>query len=111
MKLVGDGVEAQAEQVMCNMEAILAAAGCTFADVVKTTILCGGVNPAQPQALRLSAHVHAHPRRLTDIADFGAVNKIYAQRFPANPPARSTFAVSALPLGAKVEIEATAVLH
>jgi enamine deaminase RidA (YjgF/YER057c/UK114 family) len=40
MKLVGDGVEEQAEQVMCNMEAILAAAGCTFADVMKTTILC-----------------------------------------------------------------------
>jgi 2-iminobutanoate/2-iminopropanoate deaminase len=46
MKLVGDGVEAQAEQVMCNMEAILAAAGCTFADVVKTTILCGALNTA-----------------------------------------------------------------
>jgi 2-iminobutanoate/2-iminopropanoate deaminase len=40
MKLVGDGVEEQAEQVMNNMEAILGAAGCTFADVVKTTILC-----------------------------------------------------------------------
>ena len=40
MKLAGDGVEEQAEQVMRNMEAILAAAGCTFDDVVKTTVLC-----------------------------------------------------------------------
>ena len=50
------------------------------------------------------------PRRLTSISDFSVVNQIYARRFPSNPPARSTFAVSALPLGAKVEIEATAVL-
>jgi enamine deaminase RidA (YjgF/YER057c/UK114 family) len=48
--------------------------------------------------------------RLTSISDFSAVNQIYARRFPSNPPARSTFAVSALPLGAKVEIEATAAL-
>jgi 2-iminobutanoate/2-iminopropanoate deaminase len=47
---------------------------------------------------------------LTSISDFALVNQIYARRFPASPPARSTFAVSALPLGAKVEIEATAVL-
>ena len=50
-------------------------------------------------------------RRLTDIKDFAAVNQIYGRRFPSNPPARSTFAVSALPLGAKVEIEAIAALR
>ena len=43
MKLVGDGVEEQAEQVMRNMEAILAAAGCTFDDIVKTTVLCASL--------------------------------------------------------------------
>ena len=55
MKLVGPGVEEQASQVMRNLEAILRAAGCSFSDVVKTTIL------------------------LTDIADFAAVNKIYGR--------------------------------
>ena len=104
MKLAGDGVEEQAEQVMRNMEAILAAAGCTFDDVVKTTVLCA------PCPARLSVRAYA-PRRLTDIKDFAAVNQIYGRRFPSNPPARSTFAVSALPLGAKVEIEAIAALR
>ena len=104
MKLAGDGVEEQAEQVMRNMEAILAAAGCTFDDVVKTTVLCAPF----PTCLSGSAHPR---RRLTDIKDFAAVNQIYGRRFPSNPPARSTFAVSALPLGAKVEIEAIAALR
>ena len=104
MKLAGDGVEEQAEQVMRNMEAILAAAGCTFDDVVKTTVLCVPF----PACLSVCAHP---PRRLTDIKDFAAVNQIYGRRFPSNPPARSTFAVSALPLGAKVEIEAIAALR
>ena len=109
MKLVGDGVEEQAEQVMRNMEAILSAAGCTFEDVVKTTILC-----ASPRALAVRSRCAlsaARARRLTDIKDFAVVNTVYARRFPSSPPARSTFAVSALPLGAKVEIEATAALR
>ena len=46
----------------------------------------------------------------TDMADFAAVNAIYGRFFPSEPPARATFAVKGLPLGAKVEIEATALL-
>jgi 2-iminobutanoate/2-iminopropanoate deaminase len=105
MKLAGDGVEEQAEQVMRNMEAILAAAGCTFNDIVKTTVLCASLSARNRRRLTLRR------RRLTDIKDFAAVNQIYGRRFPSSPPARSTFAVSALPLGAKVEIEAIAALR
>jgi 2-iminobutanoate/2-iminopropanoate deaminase len=72
--------------VLLNLEAILLAAGCTFSDVVKTTIL------------------------LTDIADFAVVNKAYGSCFKAEPPARATYAVAGLPLGALVEIEAVAAL-
>lgn len=78
--LVG-GVEAQAERAMRNLAAVLDAAGCTFEDVVKTTIF------------------------LADIADFGAVNAIYARHLPDPPPARSTVGVGALPKGALVEID------
>lgn len=78
--LVGD-VEAQAERSMKNLAAVLDAAGCTFADVVKTTIF------------------------LADVADFGAVNAIYARHMPDPPPARSTVGVGALPKGGLVEIE------
>lgn len=74
-------VEAQAERAMKNLAAVLDAAGCTFGDVVKTTIF------------------------LTDIADFGAVNAIYARHMPDPPPARSTVGVGALPKGALVEID------
>jgi len=78
------GVEAQAERALRNLAAVLDAAGASFGDVVKTTIF------------------------LADIADFAAVNAIYA-RFMADPaPARSTFAVGALPKGALIEIEAIA---
>jgi 2-iminobutanoate/2-iminopropanoate deaminase len=77
-------VEAQAERALRNLAAVLDAAGCSFADVVKTTIF------------------------LANIADFAAINAIYA-RFMADPaPARSTFAVGALPKGALIEIEAIA---
>ncbi|KAL4858779.1 Reactive Intermediate Deaminase A [Chlorella vulgaris] len=82
----GDSVEAQAEQVMKNMGAILEAAGSDWSKVVKTTIL------------------------LVDMADFATVNTVYGKYFPEQPPARATFAVQGLPLGAKVEIEATALL-
>ena len=83
-KLVEGGVEEQARQVMANLAAVLAAAGCTFADVVKTTIF------------------------LTNIDDFKAVNAVYADSFEGALPARSTVGVAGLPGGAKVEIEAIA---
>jgi len=81
----GDDVEAQARQVMRNLKAVLEAAGSGFAKVVKTTIY------------------------LTDLGDFAAVNKIYGGFFEGiEPPARATVQVSALPRGAKVEIDAIA---
>lgn len=82
-QMVGDGdVRAEAEQVMENLQAVLAAAGSSFARVLKTTIF------------------------LTDLGDFAAVNEIYGERFEGiEPPARATIQVAALPRGAKVEIE------
>lgn len=82
--LRGADIGEQTEQVMENVAAVLDAAGLTFADVVKTTIY------------------------LTSLAHFGTVNEIYGRRFPADPPARSTVEVSALPKGALVEIEVIA---
>jgi 2-iminobutanoate/2-iminopropanoate deaminase len=84
-ELVDGGVEAQAERCLKNLEAVLDAAGLTFADVAKTTVF------------------------LAEIGDFGAVNAVYGRYMPEPPPARSTFAVAALPRGARVEIEAIAV--
>ena len=84
-ELVVGGVEAEAERVIRNLEAVLDAAGCTLADVVKTTCF------------------------LADIIDFATFNAVYARFWPDPPPARSTFQVAALPRGAQVEIEATAV--
>ena len=81
---LADGVEAQAERALRNLAAVLDAAGCTFNDVVRTTIY------------------------LASIDDFGAVNTVYARHMPDPPPARSTFAVGALPKGAQVEIDAIA---
>ena len=82
---LADGVQAQTEQVMRNLQAVLDAAGCTFADVVKTTCF------------------------LADINDFAAFNDVYV-RFVSDPaPARSTFQVAALPRGGLIEIEAIAV--
>ena len=81
---VEGGVEAQAERVLRNLTAVLDAAGATWDDVVKTTIF------------------------LANIDDFAAVNAVYAQYVPDPPPARSTFAVGALPKGGLVEIEAIA---
>ena len=83
-KLAGESIQAQTEQALVNVECVLAAAGLTFADVVKTTIF------------------------LTDLADFATVNGIYATRFPAQPPARSCVQVAALPAGARIEIEVIA---
>ena len=80
-ELAGDTIEAQTEQVLKNLEAVLTAACITFDNVVKTTVF------------------------LTDLADFTVVNDIYATKFPHCPPARSCVQVAALPKGAKVEIE------
>lgn len=83
-KLAGDTIEAQANQVLANLEAVLAAADMTFANVVKTTVF------------------------LTDLADFATVNGIYGTKFPQNPPARSCVQVAKLPAGAKMEMEVIA---
>lgn len=83
--MVDGDVVAQAERVMKNLEAVLAAAGLTFAHVVRCGIF------------------------LTDLGDFGKVNEVYGRYFPVNPPARATVQVSALPKGARVEIDAIAV--
>jgi 2-iminobutanoate/2-iminopropanoate deaminase len=82
-KLV-EGVEAQTKQVLANLQAVLAAAGASFEQVVKTTIF------------------------LVDMADFQTVNTLYATAFASEPPARSTVQVAALPRKALVEIEAVA---
>ncbi len=79
-----EGIAAQAEQALRNLRAVLDAAGCTFADVVKTTCF------------------------LADIGDFAAFNEVYARFVADPPPARSTFGVAALPKGALVEVEAIA---
>ncbi|NOX22673.1 MAG: reactive intermediate/imine deaminase [Actinobacteria bacterium] len=84
----GVGVEgdaaAQAKRVMENIALLLGDLGLGFTDVVKTTIF------------------------LTDMGDFAKVNAVYAERFPEDPPARSTVEVSALPGGYNVEIETIA---
>ncbi len=84
--LVGGGVEDQTRRVLENLRAVLLAAGATFDDVVRTTIY------------------------LADLADFAKVNAVYAGYFPATKPARSTVQVAALPRGARVEIDAIAVV-
>lgn len=78
------GIEAQADRALRNVSAVLDAAGCSFADVVKATIF------------------------LADINDFAAVNAIYATFIVDPAPARSTFAVGSLPKGGLIEIEVTA---
>lgn len=82
---LAEGVEAQAKQSLANIGALLEAAGLGYDNVVKTTVL------------------------LADINDFAAVNQVYASCFAEPYPARSCFAVAALPMGGKVEIEAVAV--
>jgi 2-iminobutanoate/2-iminopropanoate deaminase len=86
-QLVEGGIEAETERVMANLSSVLDAAGCTWADVLKTTIF------------------------LVDMADFTAVNAIYGRFMSDPPPARSTVGVAALPKGARVEIEAVARLR
>jgi 2-iminobutanoate/2-iminopropanoate deaminase len=83
-ELVGGDVASQTGRVCENIKGVLAANGMSFADVVKTTVF------------------------LTTMDDFPAMNAVYARYFPEPFPARSTVAVTALPRGARVEIEATA---
>jgi 2-iminobutanoate/2-iminopropanoate deaminase len=86
-EMVGAGdVRAQAERVMENLGAVLAAGGASFGTVVKTTIF------------------------LADLQDFGAVNEIYGRYFPDKPPARATVQAAGLPKGALIEIEVIAAL-
>jgi 2-iminobutanoate/2-iminopropanoate deaminase len=86
-QLVGSGdVPSEARQVLENLSAILDAAGTSFANVVKTTVY------------------------LVDMADFSAMNEVYATYFPSPAPARATVAVAGLPRGARVEIELIAEL-
>lgn len=85
-KLAEGGVVAQAQQSLKNIEALLAAAGATFDNVVKTTVF------------------------LADIADFAAVNEVYASKFTEPYPVRSAVQVGALPAGGLVEIEVIAAL-
>ena len=75
------GIKEQTRQSILNAQSILEEAGCSLANVVKTTVL------------------------LSDIADFGAMNEVYASFFSEPFPARSAFAVKDLPKGALVEIE------
>src|SRR5262245_8460977 len=83
-ELVAGGVQEQTERVFENLTAVLAGAGCTLADVVKTTVF------------------------LVDMQDFQAMNEVYARHFSGAFPARTTGAVAGLPKGARVEIEAVA---
>lgn len=86
MEIVEGGIEAQTRQVLTNLSHVLAAANSGLNYVVKTTVF------------------------LQSMSDFPAMNGVYAEFFPENPPARSTVAVAALPKGALVEIEAVALL-
>ncbi|WP_299448635.1 RidA family protein [uncultured Phascolarctobacterium sp.] len=83
-EFVQSSIEAETEQVLHNMEAVLEEAGYHFQNVVKTTVFA------------------------TDINDFAAINGVYAKFFKTEPPARSFVQVAALPKGARVEIEAIA---
>ena len=82
--LVPGAIEEQTRQVLKNVAAVLAAAGSSLDDVVKSTVF------------------------LQDMNDFAAMNKVYAEFFPANPPARATVQVARLPKDALVEIDAVA---
>ena len=83
---IPDGIEAQTEQALQNLAAVLEAAGASMADLVKTTIF------------------------YADVADFAKLNEVYARHMPDPPPARSAPANVTLPRGLLVSIEAIAVL-
>ncbi|MBP8195233.1 MAG: Rid family detoxifying hydrolase [Azonexus sp.] len=82
-KVEGD-IAMQTEQVLSNLEAILNSQGVEMSQVVKVTVF------------------------MTDLAEFVPMNQVFAKRFGAHKPARSTVQVAALPTGARVEIEAIA---
>lgn len=83
-QMVQGGIEAETEQVLANLQAVLTAAGAGFGDVLKTTVY------------------------LADFSEFQAMNAVYMRAFPTEPPARATVGVAALPRGAKIELEAIA---
>jgi 2-iminobutanoate/2-iminopropanoate deaminase len=85
-EIVGDGIAEQTEQVFANLRAILEEAGSSLDRLVKTTVF------------------------LTDLGDFVGMNEVYARHVGETPPARATIEVSALPSGAKLEIEAIALV-
>ncbi len=85
-EIVKGDAAAQTERVMANLGAVLARAGAGFEHVVRCTIY------------------------LADLADFAKVNEVYGRSFPKDPPARATVQVAALPRGARIEIDAVAVL-
>lgn len=85
-EIVSDSIEEQTEQVFANLRAILEEAGSGLDRLVKTTVY------------------------LADLGDFAAMNEVYAKHVGAEPPARATIEVSALPSGAKVEIDAIALV-
>jgi 2-iminobutanoate/2-iminopropanoate deaminase len=83
-KVEAETIEDQTRQVLTNVDAVLRAAGSSLDRVAKMTVF------------------------MTDLADFQAMNGVYAEFFPANPPARSAVQVVALPLGVQIEMEAVA---
>jgi len=85
-ELVKGTIEEETARVMENLRAVLAAGGASFEHVVRCTIY------------------------LVDLGDFARVNEVYGRSFPKSPPARATVQVAALPRGARIEIDAVAVL-
>jgi len=85
-KLLSGTMAEETDRVLENLRAVLSAAGASLENVVKTTVY------------------------LTNMADFPAFNEAYARHFTKDPPARTTVAVAALPLGVRVEVEAIAAL-
>jgi 2-iminobutanoate/2-iminopropanoate deaminase len=86
-RLIEGDIAVQTRRALDNVKAILTTAGASLENVVKTTVF------------------------MSDLGEFAAMNEVYGEYFPANPPARSTVEVKALPRGAKVEIEAIAVVQ
>lgn len=87
MEIVEGGIEAQTRQVLTNLKNVLEAADSGLNFVIKTTVF------------------------LQSMGDFAAMNGVYQEFFPENPPARSTVAVAGLPKGALIEIECVALLN
>ena len=85
-EFVAGGISEQTEQVMRNLAAVLAAAGSSFAHVVKTTVY------------------------LADMSDFAAMNEVYGRYFQTAPPARATVQAARLPRDARVEIDVIALV-